>query len=89
MLGVPACNVASTVERGDVHRSVRNPARLECVRNPARSVQRRGRVGGAAGIGLALNEDGDFKCPEGECGGPSRARTWDHLIKSQLLYQLS
>ncbi len=22
-------------------------------------------------------------------GGPSRARTWDHLIKSQLLYQLS
>ncbi len=26
---------------------------------------------------------------EGSSGGPSRARTWDHLIKSQLLYQLS
>ena len=36
-----------------------------------------------AGLGF------DAATPDEGIGGPSRARTWDHLIKSQLLYQLS
>ncbi len=38
------------------------------------------------GAGAALERTAT---PNGGIGGPSRARTWDHLIKSQLLYQLS
>jgi hypothetical protein len=41
------------------------------------------------------NHAGPFKNPPNKCqrieniGGRTRARTWDPLIKSQLLYQLS